>query len=313
MLFIAAGQEHQKVRAFRLEGRSHGAASFAFARAISRAIATGVFPPPEAFAHEVMSATRQLVEGQQAPLAENTLPVNQPLIPLGNATPSPAPAPPPAPAGLRLHVMPGGGPLAEAARGFVGVQLIPTRSGADAVLNPGRGELISALGDVVAADLNAGGLAGAMEKLAALRLMLARNLPAMEVGLVPPGAALAPGGANSRDERHSPGALFDLVIRPPSGTALLVVSIAAEGTVRVLSTAESAAGAAREFRRLVRVRAERGAGHILAVAVAVEGPAAAAQQALAGFDHGRSPLAATRALLAVPGLRAAAVFGFFID
>ncbi len=313
LLFIAGCGENQLVHEYRIGQRIHGAASVAFARAITRSIAAGEFPGPEAFAHAVMADARQVVQGQQHPVAENTLPVNQPLIPLrGSApAPAPAPAPPPAPNLLRLHVMPGGGPLAEAARGLVGVQLIPTREGADAVLDPGRGELISGQGDVVAAELNPGSLAGAMEKLAALRLMLGRNLPPMDIGLVPEGAALAPGGGNARDERHRPGVRFDLVIRPPAPAAILAVSVGPGGTVRVLSTTASAGGPIREYRQLVEVRRERGAGHVFAVALT--GSVAEAQAALAPLDRERVPMAAVRALLAVPGARAAGVFGFFIE
>ena len=206
--------------------------------------------------------------------------------------------------------MPGGGVLAEAARALPGVQFVPAASGADAVLDPGRGELVSGLGDLLATELDPTALAGAIEKLVALRLMQARRLPAMEVGLVPRGEPLAPGGANSRDQRHRSGAEFDLVIRPPAAAALVIVAIAADGTVRVLSTAESAAAPVREFRRGVRVTPPPGAAHVLAVAL--EGSGVEMWAAVVALDRARAPLAATQALLASPSVRAVAVFGFYV-
>jgi hypothetical protein len=310
LLFIAAGQENQLVPEMAIEGRPHGATSFAFARAVTRAVATGAFPAPDAFAREVIAATRARVEGRHHPLAENTLPNSAPLFPL-RIPPTPAqPAMPPAVSALRLHVMPGGGTLAEAARGLPGVQLMATRREADAVLDPARGELVSDLGDLLAASLDPSALAGAMEKLVALRLALASKLPAMEIGLVPRFTELAPGGANSRDERHTPGAEFDLVIRPPAGAGLVAVSLAAEGTVRLLSRPQDAVGMVGEFRAGVRVTPQRGASHVLALAVASQGQELLAT--LAPLDRGRVPRRAAQALLSAPRPLSLAVLGFFV-
>jgi len=309
LLFIAAGQENQLVPELLVDGRRHGATSVAFARSFERALAAGRFPSSDAFAREVVAATRARAEGRHHPLAENRLPPDEPLLPL--AGPGPAvQAAPPRPQGLRLFVLPGGGALAEAAGAQPGVMLVNDRAQADAVLDPARAELVSATGDVLAASLEPASLAGAVAKLSALRLALSGGLPAMEVGLVPQGAPLAPGGANSRDERHAPGAVFDLVIRPPRPASLVVVSLAADGTVRLLSTRESAAAPVAELRRGVRVTPQPGAAHVLAVALA--GPGVQLHDALLPFDRSRAPLEATRALLAAGSPLALASFGFYV-
>jgi hypothetical protein len=308
LLFIAGGQENQLVPEMMIEGRPHGATSFAFAQAVTRAVAAGRFPSSDAFARDVIAATRARAEGRHHPLAENRLDPQAALIPLDGV---PGPASVAArPAALRLHVMLGAGPLADAARGLAGVQIVATASGADAVLDPARAELVSGLGDVLAAALDASALAGAMEKLAAVRMMQAHGLPAMEAGLVPRGGALAPGGANSQDQRHRPGAEFDLVLRPPEAASLVIVSIAADGTVRVLSTPASATAPTREFRRGVRVTPQPGAAHVLAVAVS--SGAGEVQDAVTALDRSRAPMAAARALLSAAHVRAVSVFGFFV-
>ena len=291
-----------------IDGRPHGATSYAFAQAVSRALAAGQFPGSDAFARDVIAATRARAEGRHHPLAENRLDPNTPLI-LLDGTPRPTAAAAQQGA-LRLHVMPGSGQLADSARGLAGVQLVPAASGADAVLDPARAELVSSLGDVLAASLDPAALAGAMEKLAAIRMMQARGLPAMEAGLMQRGDALAPGGANSQDQRHRPGAEFDLVLRPPEAASLVIVSVAADGMVRVLSTLASATAPTREFRRGVRVTPQPGAAHVLAVAVV--GSALEVQDAVTSLDRSRAPLPASRALLSAPGVRAVSVFGFYV-
>lgn len=178
------------------------------------------------------------------------------------------------------------------------------------MLDPSRAELISGLGDVVAAQLDPGILTGAMEKLAALRLVQARGLPAMEIGLVPRGAPLAPGGANSRDERHAPRTELDLVLRPPPECALVIVALAADGMVRVLSTRDSAGAPQGEFRRGVSVTPQSGAAHV--VGLAVSGSAAEAQAVVAVLDRNRAPLEAMRALLSAAHPRAVGVLGFYV-
>lgn len=308
LLFIAGGQENQLVPEMMIDGKPHGATSFAFAQAVTRAVVAGQFPTSDAFARDVIAATRARAEGRHHPLAENRLEPQAPLIQLdGIARPTAAPAPPGA---LRLHVMPGGGALADAARGLPGVQIMPAAAGADAVLDPERAELVSGLGDLLAAALDPAALAGAMEKLAAVRLMQARGLPTMDAGLVQRGGNLTAGGANSQDQRHQPGAEFDLILRPPEAATLVIVSVAADGTVRVLSTSASATTPVREFRRGVRVTPQPGAAHVLAVAL--PGAAGEVQDALMTLDRSRTPLAAARALLSATGARAVSVFGFYV-
>lgn len=308
LLFIAAGQENQLVPELLIEGRRHGATSVAFARAFERGLAAGRFPSTDAFAREVIAATRARAEGRHHPLAENRLPADEPLLPLSGAVgPSPAP---PRPDALRLFVLPGTGPLAEAVAALPGVTRVNDRSVADALLDPARAELIAAAGDVLAVGLDPASLVGAVAKLAALRLVEARGLPAMEVGLVPQGAPLAPGGANSRDERHAPGAVFDLVIRPPRPAPLVVVSLAADGTVRLLSTRESAAAPVAELRRGVRVTPPPGAAHVLALALS--GPSAPLHDALSPLDRSRAPREAVRMLLDAEEPIALARFGFYV-
>ncbi|SFL16139.1 caspase family protein [Falsiroseomonas stagni] len=308
LLFIAAGQENQLVPEMMIDGRPHGATSFSFAQAITRAVAAGGFPTSDAFAREVVAATRARADGRHHPLAENRLPPDQPLIRLSGRTAHVTTVPPSA--ALRLYVLPGGGALAAAAAALPGVQITADRATADAVLDAVRAELVSGLGDVVAAQLDPGALAGAVEKLAALRLVQARGLPAMEIGLVPRGVPLAPGGANSRDERHAPGAEFDLVLRPPPGCALVVVALAAEGTVRVLSTPKSSSAPQREFRRGVRVTPLSGVAH--AVGLAVGGSAAEVQALLNTLDRSRAPLQVVRALLSTNRPQAFALLGFHV-
>ncbi len=82
---------------------------------------------------------------------------------------------------------------------------------ADAILDPGRGELVSGRGDLLAAALTPEALAGAVAKQRALRWLMARGLPAMEAGLVPRGTALAPGARNPVMRATRPGERVGLV------------------------------------------------------------------------------------------------------
>lgn len=86
LLFIAAGQENQLVPEIVIEGKVHGATSFALARAVTRAVAAGRFPTSDAFAREVVAATRARADGRHHPLAENRLAPDQPLISLSGRT-----------------------------------------------------------------------------------------------------------------------------------------------------------------------------------------------------------------------------------
>jgi hypothetical protein len=309
LLFLAGAQDHELVKEVRIGGRFHGGLSHAFAHAVARAASAGAFPPSEAFLREVMAGARARNEGQHRPVGENRLAPHEPALPLARAVAVNLPGAMAEGAPLRLHVLPGGGPLPEAARRLPGVQLTTTRAGAEALLDPGRAELVSGEGDLLATQLTPEALEGALDKFAALRWLLARGLPAMEAGLVPRGAMLAPGGANSRDARHPAGSEWDLVLRPPQAAAMVVVALAAEGTMRVLSPARAALElSSTEFRFGVRVTPPPGAAHVLGVAA--DRPLGDLAQRMAGLDRQRAPWAAARALAQTPGLVALAQFGF---
>jgi DNA-binding IclR family transcriptional regulator len=90
------------------------------------------------------------------------------------------------------------------------------------------------------------------------------------------------------------------------------VSLAAEGTVRVLSGPPATErGLAWVFRTGVRVTPQRGAAHVLAVAVPArqeEGVLAAVQ----ALNRARASRRAAQAMLAAPGPLAVGVLGFFV-
>lgn len=309
LLFIAAGQENQLVPEIRIEGQVHGAASHTFARVFSRAVSTGHFPSTEAFYRDVIAGTRARAEGKHHPLAENRLPPEEPLLPSRAAV---AVSQPSGQGPLRLHVLPGGGHLADAARAVPEVVLVDRPAEADAVLDPHRAELVSGLGDLLAVALDPGKLVSALEKVRAIARIAQRNLPAMEVGLVPRGKALAPGGANSHDQLLTPGMEFDLVIRPPRPAALVAISLAADGVVRLLTRPDRAASlSASDIRQGVRVTPPAGAAHVLAIAASAPVPDLYA--GLAALDCARSPAAAVREMLRLQDLVALAHFGFYVS
>lgn len=309
LLFLAGAQDHELVKEVRIGGRFHGGLSHAFAHAVARSVTAGAFPPGEVFLREVMAGARARNDGQHRPVAENRLPPGEPVLPVTRAVTVALPGAEADSAPLRLHLLPGGGALPEAARRLPGVQILANRTGAEALLDPGRGELVSGEGDVLAVNLTPETLEGALDKLAALRWLIARGLPAMEAGLVPRGAALAPGGANSRDARHPAGSEWDLVLRPPRAAAMVVVALAADGTMRVLSPPRAAMElSAAEFRFGVRVTPPPGAAHVLGVAAGQ--PLQELSQRLVALDRQRAPWPAVRALVQAPGLLALAQLGF---
>ena len=131
----------------------------------------------------------------------------------------------------------------------------------------------------------------------------------MEAGLVPRRAMLAPGGANSRDARHPAGSEWDLVLRPPRAATMVVVALAADGTLRLLSPALSSQElSAAEFRFGVRVTPPPGAAHVLAAAA--DRPLSDLARQMAGLDRQRAAWHAARALARAPGLVALVQFGF---
>jgi len=308
LLYLAGAQDNEQVEEVRIGNRWHGGLSHAFAHSLSRAANAGSAPSVEAFMREVLAGARaRNNDGKHRPLAENQLPPNDPIIPLARSAAVLLP-PVPEDTPLGLHIMPGGGPLAEAARRLPMVRIVPDRAAADAILDPARGDLVAG-GDLVAAGLRAEALEGAVAKQRALRWVTARGLPAMEAGLVPRGTALAPGGTNSRDARHPFGSEWDLVLRPPGSTSLVVAAIAADGLVRLLSPNSRAEQAVQgEFRMGVRVTPPAGAAHVVAAAsgtalIGLHG-------ALARLDRQVAPWDVVRSMASAPGLQALAIFGF---
>lgn len=310
LMFVAGAQDHELVKEVRIGGRFHGGLSHAFAHAVARGANAGAFPPGENFLREVMAGARARNEGQHRPVGENRLPTDEPALPLLRPVAANLPGALPEGAPLRLLLLKGAGPLPEVARRLPRVQILTTRAGADALLDPVRAELISGEGDVLATNLDPAALEGALDKFAALRWLTARGSAAMEAGLVPRGAILAAGGANSRDARHPAGSEWDLVLRPPRAAALVVVALSADGTLRLLSPMRMAQElSSAEFRFGVRVTPPRGTAHVLAAAS--DRSLEELARRMAPLDRQRAAWPAVRALAQAQGLVAIAHFGFY--
>lgn len=311
LLFIAAGQENELVPELRINGQPHGATSYAFAEIFARATATGRFPGTDAFGRDVVSATRALAGGRHHPLVDNQLPAGEPLLPT-RAPAVVATSPSSGRGRVRLHVLPGSGQLVDAARAADGVTLVADRAQADALLDPSVGELVSGSGDLLAVELYPEALTGALEKLRSIALVAELRLATMEVGLLARGETLAPGGVNSVDRLLLPGEEFDLVIRSVQPAAVVAISLAADGVMRVLTTPHAASVlTARDRVQAVRVRPPPGAIHVLSVAASE--PIPDLHAALLDMDRARAPLAATRLMLQVRNAQALGLLGLHID
>lgn len=313
LLLISAGQEHEKIPEIPIDGVRRGATSYAFCQAFQRGLTAGRFPSTQEFARQVIAGARSLADGRHHPLAENNLPEAEPLIPLGAPVASTAPPPVSVQSGLRplrIHVLPGSGPLASSVGSLANVTMVADRAEADLIIDPARSDLISKAGDVIASSVRQSDLPSSVEKVAALEILQRIDLPPMDVGLVPRGGALAPGGANSNDQRHQVNAQFDLVVRPPWPAALIVCHMASDGTVSVMSPRSRAASLSTEEWRLgVRVTPPSGADHV--IAIASTSPDAIRFDDLRQMHRQRVPIRLARALASGTGSRAIGLFGFF--
>lgn len=270
LIFIASGQRNEPVPEFLIAGKMHGALSYSFAAALRRAKEGAGEETAYGFVRGVVTATRQQAEGRHHPAAHITVAGSAPA--LGTRVLAATPPSLPPPPRLSVFLLPGresaGLDLAGLLSGLEQLRAATHRQGADLILDSGKGQLISAAGDLLATGLETTpAVRAALEKSAGVALLKQLRPGGLEMGLVQPGGQLAPGASNSLDLKHPPGERLDLVVRSPLQGKLIVVSLDALGQVRLLRPLHGKNPKLQqaEWRLRVAVQPPSGAGHVVAV------------------------------------------------
>ena len=276
--FLAAGQEHEQVPEVALpgaEGRPpepRGALSYMFARAVEGKAdddGDGVLQRSELWRF-VRENVRMVSEARQTP---NLLPNargGEPVLRLGRAAEGSADT-----GTLRLAVLNAEAGTLDAVRAtLAGVALVPIEDSPDLIWDAAYSEVVTAMGDVAAHDIDLAGLTAVVDKWGAVRTI--RTLSA--------GASLRL-RVHPHDGLHRPGSVIAVAIDGLEHPHLTVTALSGNGTVHYLYPLPSdpvRVASDEPFRLELEVTPPFGADHVVAMSAAT--PLDALNAALARLD-----------------------------
>ena len=275
--FLAAGQEHEQVPEVALPGAQgrpepRGALSYMFARAVegnADADGDGVLQRSELWRF-VRENVRMVSEARQTP---NLLPNargGEPVLRLGRAAEGSADTGP-----LRLAVLNAEAGTLDAVRAtLAGVALVPIEDSPDLIWDAAYSEVVTAMGDVAAHDIDLAGLTAVVDKWGAVRTI--RTLSA--------GASLRL-RVHPHDGLHRPGSVIAVAIDGLEHPHLTVTALSGNGTVHYLYPLPSdpvRVASDEPFRLELEVTPPFGADHVVAMSAAT--PLDALNAALARLD-----------------------------
>ena len=275
--FLAAGQEHEQVPEVALPGAQgrpepRGALSYMFARAVegkADADGDGVLQRSELWRF-VRENVRMVSEARQTP---NLLPNergSEAVLRLGrSAAPSAEAAP------LRLAVLNAEAGILGAVRAaLAGVALVPVEDSPDLIWDTAYSEVVTAMGDVAAYDIDLAGLSAVVDKWGAVRAIRALSA----------GASLRL-RVHPHDGLHWRGSVIAVAINGPEHPYLTVAALSGNGTVHYLYPLPSdpvRVASDEPFRLELAVTPPFGADHVVAMSAAT--PLDALNAALARLD-----------------------------
>jgi hypothetical protein len=219
--FVAAVQEDKKSPEITIEGKTRGALSYAFARAIEGAGDTngdGQLSQDELLTYLKLSVNK-LVESQQVPEVSPLRSIDRPILPVLRSASKAAPPPAAKPA-LKLAAIGGAAPLS-----MPGLEVVADAAAADLVWNPADRTVTHRIGGKVAEGVDAPLLRAVVAKWLALEVLKRASDEAVA-------AEITTGG-----EVHKRGQKVGLSIKGAVHPFLTVFNLPPSGRVDFLSPA----------------------------------------------------------------------------